>query len=56
MKIKKIFIQRRLNKPWGYEYTVYDDLDKIGITFLNIKYNHKTSLHCHPNKKLDLLY
>ena len=23
----------------------------MGITFLNIKYNHKTSLHCHPNKK-----
>jgi len=52
MKIKKdIYSKTLVNKPWGYEYTVYDDLDKIGITFLNIKYNHKTSLHCHPNKK-----
>ena len=52
MKIKKdIYSKTVVNKPWGYEYTVYDDLDKIGITFLNIKYNHKTSLHCHPNKK-----
>jgi len=40
-----------VKKPWGYEYIVYDDKDKIGITFLNIKYKHKTSLHCHPKKK-----
>tara|TARA_Y100001970_G_scaffold170427_1_gene208289 strand:- start:5743 stop:6477 length:735 start_codon:yes stop_codon:yes gene_type:complete len=51
IKQNNIYNKRAVIKPWGYEYIVYDDKDKIGITFLNIKYKHKTSLHCHPNKK-----
>ena len=46
-----IYSKLVVKKPWGFEYIVYDDKDKIGITFLNIKYKHKTSLHCHPKKK-----
>ena len=38
-------------KPWGHEYIVYNNKDLLGITFLSIKYGHKTSLHCHPTKK-----
>lgn len=52
MKVQNsIYTKKSVKKPWGYEYIVYDDKDKLGITFLYIKYNHKTSLHCHPNKK-----
>lgn len=43
---KKIVI-----KPWGYEYVAFREKNNLGITFLNINYKKKTSLHCHPNKK-----
>lgn len=43
---KKIVI-----KPWGYEYVAFRDKNILGITFLNINYKKKTSLHCHPSKK-----
>lgn len=36
-------------KPWGYEYTIYRN-KRVAVTFVNIKYKHKTSLHSHPNK------
>ena len=39
-----------VEKPWGYEYVIYSN-KKLCITYLNILYNHGTSLHCHPNKK-----
>ena len=38
-------------KPWGYEYVVYSDSNRLAITFLKINFGHKTSLHCHPKKK-----
>ena len=38
-------------KPWGYEYTIYRHLNKLSVTYLKIKKNHRTSLHCHPKKK-----
>ena len=41
-------------KPWGYEYLFFESQD-IGIWFLNIEYNKKTSLHCHPKKKTGLI-
>jgi len=37
-------------KPWGNEYVVCKNKTS-SVTLLNIKYNHKTSLHCHPLKK-----
>ncbi len=38
-------------KPWGYEYVIYSDSNLLAITFVKINYGHKTSLHCHPEKK-----
>jgi len=52
MKIKdKIYDKKIVLKPWGYEYIAFRNKNKLGITFLNINYKKKTSLHCHPNKK-----
>lgn len=39
-----------VNKPWGYEYLMYES-DKIGLWYLHIKHGNQTSLHCHPSKK-----
>ena len=38
-------------KPWGHEYIIYKNSNRIAITFVKINYKHKTSLHCHPQKK-----
>ncbi len=43
-----------VNKPWGYEYLMFENKD-ISIWFLYIKKGHATSTHCHPNKKTSLL-
>ena len=42
---------RVVAKPWGNEYVVYRNSSKLSVTLLNINYNKKTSLHCHPTKK-----
>ena len=38
-------------KPWGNEYIIYRNSNKLSVTFLNINYKKSTSLHCHPQKK-----
>jgi GDPmannose 4,6-dehydratase len=38
-----------VNKPWGYEHTVFKD-DQCLIWRLIIKKGESTSYHCHPNK------
>ena len=43
-----------VKKPWGYEYLAYES-KHAAIWFLYIKYNHATSLHCHPNKTTGLI-
>ena len=43
-----------VNKPWGYEYLVYEN-ENVGIWYLNIDYGKRTSLHSHPNKKTGLI-
>lgn len=43
-----------VNKPWGYEYLLYDN-PHVAAWSLYLKYNHKTSMHCHPNKKSSLI-
>lgn len=50
---KKIFSydNRVVAKPWGNEYVVYRNSNKLSVTLLNIDFNKKTSLHCHPTKK-----
>ena len=52
-KKKWNYDNRIVIKPWGQEYNIYRDKKKIAITYLKIKKNHSTSLHCHPSKKLD---
>ena len=50
--IKRDFYSNKIvNKPWGYEYVIYSNSDKLAITLVKINYRHKTSLHCHPQKK-----
>jgi mannose-6-phosphate isomerase-like protein (cupin superfamily) len=52
MKLKdKKYNNCKVIKPWGSEYVIYRDRNKICITLLKIKFNNSTSLHCHPNKK-----
>ena len=51
MIIKINFYSNKIvNKPWGYEYVIYSNSDKLAITLVKINYGHKTSLHCHPQK------
>jgi acetolactate synthase-1/2/3 large subunit len=42
-----------VNKPWGYEYLMYQTKE-VSIWMLYIKKSHSTSMHCHPNKKTSL--
>ena len=52
MKNKNSFYDNRVvSKPWGYEYTIYRNLNYLSVTLLKINYNQTTSLHCHPKKK-----
>jgi len=52
LAIRKVdYIKNLVRKPWGYEYVIYSDKNKIAITYLNINYQKQTSLHCHPKKK-----
>lgn len=40
-----------VTKPWGWEHTLFRLGKKLEILFLQIDYNKRTSLHCHPKKK-----
>lgn len=48
------FSNRIVQKPWGYEYLMYQN-GNVSIWVLYIKSNHLTSMHCHVNKKTALL-
>ena len=50
-KKKFSYDNRVVAKPWGNEYVIYRNSNKLSVTLLNIDYNKKTSLHCHPTKK-----
>ena len=43
-----------VQKPWGYEYCVYDSGD-CAVWVLHIARRRKTSFHCHPNKTSRLI-
>jgi mannose-6-phosphate isomerase-like protein (cupin superfamily) len=43
-----------VNKPWGYEYLMFENED-VGLWFLHLKAGASTSLHCHPRKKTGLV-
>lgn len=38
-----------VKKPWGYEYLAYEN-EYVGLWFLKLDKDHKTSFHCHPLK------
>ena len=50
-KINSYYDNRIVLKPWGKEYVIYRNSNKLSATFLNIDYKKSTSLHCHPQKK-----
>lgn len=41
-------------KPWGYEYCAYDS-GSAAVWVLHIARGRKTSRHCHPNKRTQLI-
>ena len=43
-----------VNKPWGYEYLLFEN-DDVAIWHLYINAYQQTSLHSHPNKKTGLV-
>src|SRR3989344_1376141 len=43
-----------VNKPWGYEYLMFET-PEVSIWMLYIKKGYSTSMHCHLNKKTSLL-
>ena len=51
---KENFYNLIVKKPWGHEYLLFSS-PEISIWILNITKNHKTSMHCHPNKKTSLI-
>ena len=53
---KNFFDKKIVKKPWGSEYVIYKDQNSIAITYLDINYNHQTSLHCHTTKKNWIYY
>ncbi len=53
---KDMFDYRGLvvNKPWGYEYLLFEN-NHVAIWTLHITKDHGTSLHCHPQKRTSLI-
>jgi mannose-6-phosphate isomerase-like protein (cupin superfamily) len=43
-----------VNKPWGYEYLVFET-PEVALWLLHIKKGKGTSLHCHPMKTTGLI-
>jgi mannose-6-phosphate isomerase-like protein (cupin superfamily) len=43
-----------VKKPWGYEYLAYEN-EHVGLWFLHILHEQRTSMHCHPNKTTGLM-
>lgn len=43
-----------VNKPWGYEYLIFENCH-VAIWVLFLKKHSKTSMHCHPGKKTSLV-
>lgn len=48
---KDYFDTNVIKKPWGVEYVVYRNKKNLSVTYLRIKPNQQTSLHCHFKKK-----
>lgn len=53
--MKLSYNNRIVSKPWGEEYVIFKNKNKIAVTYLKIKKGQSTSLHCHPQKKTGFL-
>lgn len=49
-----VFQNVLVNKPWGYEYLVYES-ESVALWLLHIQEGKATSLHCHPQKTTGLV-
>lgn len=54
MPISVDFSKLIVNKPWGNEYSMYNN-PQVEIWNLFISHGRATSMHCHPNKKTALV-
>ena len=45
-KDNNFYSNKIVYKPWGYEYIIYRDSNRLAITYVKINPGHKTSLHC----------
>jgi quercetin dioxygenase-like cupin family protein len=54
--MKEVYSHRRVivNKPWGYEYLMYEN-DEVAMWLLYIANGQQTSMHCHPTKTTGLV-
>jgi len=43
-----------VDKPWGYEYLVYEN-QQVALWLLHIVQGQQTSMHCHPTKTTGLV-
>ena len=50
----KNFLKVVVNKPWGYEYLMFQNTN-VAIWMLYIKKGHSTSMHCHLKKKTSIV-
>ena len=50
----KVYDNKVVNKPWGYEYLAYQN-DNLAIWVLHLNYDQTTSLHCHTKKLTGLI-
>ncbi len=50
-KFNNFYSNKLVKKPWGYEYVIYNSLNRMAITYVHINSKKSTSLHCHPKKK-----
>ena len=49
-KTADAYDKKIVKKPWGFEYTIFRNLNKLAVTYVNILPKKETSLHCHPSK------
>ena len=48
------YVSNLVEKPWGYEYLAYEN-EHVGLWYLFVEKDQKTSMHCHPRKNTGLV-
>ena len=56
IKKDKFYNDKVVQKPWGEEYVIYRDSNKLCITLLNINYKKKLLYTVILKKRVDLFY